>query len=61
MDAPLTAEARQRLVEEGKQIFRLDTVGDEVCWGDTLKLHRAMQGSKFGGVGAGVSPRTVSF
>src|SRR5215213_6627569 len=58
-EAPLTAEAQQRLVEEGKQIFRFDTFGDEVWWGDTLKLHDAIQGSKFGGVGAGVSPKTA--
>ncbi|HEX7315060.1 MAG TPA: DUF4214 domain-containing protein [Pyrinomonadaceae bacterium] len=55
----LTAEARQRLVEEGKQVFRFDTFGDEVFWGDTLKLHDAVQGSKFGGVGPGVSPKTA--
>ena len=57
--AAQTAEAQQRLVEEGKQIFRFDTFGDEVWWGDTLKLHDAIQGSKFGGVGAGVSPKTA--
>jgi Domain of unknown function (DUF4214) len=58
-EAPLTAEAQQRLVEEGKQIFRFDTFGDEVWWGETLKLHDAIQGEKFGGVGAGVSPKTA--
>jgi hypothetical protein len=58
-EAPLTAEAQQRLVEEGKQIFRFDTFGDEGFWGDTLKLHQAIQGSKFGGVGGGVSPKTA--
>jgi hypothetical protein len=55
----LTAEARQRLVEDGKQIFRFDTFGDEGFWGDTLKLHQAIEGTKFGGVGAGVSPKTA--
>jgi hypothetical protein len=58
-ETPLTAEAQQRLVVEGKQIFRFDTFGDEGFWGDTLKLHQAIQGSKFGGVGAGVSPKTA--
>ncbi|HEX8720740.1 MAG TPA: DUF4214 domain-containing protein [Pyrinomonadaceae bacterium] len=57
--AEQTAEAQQRLVEEGKQIFRFDTFGDEGFWGDTLKLHRAIEGTKFGGVGAGVSPKTA--
>src|SRR5215216_1723285 len=32
----------QQLVEEGRQIFRFDTFGDEAFWGDTLKLHRAL-------------------
>jgi hypothetical protein len=54
-----TAEAQQRLVEDGKQTFRFDTFGDEGFWGDTLKLHQAIEGSKFGGVGAGVSPKTA--
>jgi hypothetical protein len=34
----------------------LDTFGDEAFWGDTLKLHQAIEGSANGGVGAGVSP-----
>src|SRR5882672_10062611 len=33
--------------------------GDEVFWTDTLKLHQAIEGSKFGGVGGGVSPKTA--
>jgi hypothetical protein len=49
----------QLLFKQGKEIFRFDTFGDEVFWGDTLKLHRAIEGSKFGGVGAGVSPKTA--
>jgi hypothetical protein len=51
--------AAQALVEQGKHIFRFDTFGDEAYWGDKLKLHDAIQGSKFGGVGAGVSPKTA--
>ena len=47
------------MVEQGRQIFRYDTFGDEAFWGDTLKLHRAIQGTKFGGVGPGVSPKTA--
>jgi hypothetical protein len=49
----------QQMLEQGKQIFRFDTFGDEAFWGDTLKLHRAIEGTKFGGVGAGVSPKTA--
>jgi hypothetical protein len=58
-DASQRDAAAQALVGEGKQIFRFDTFGDEVYWGDKLKLHQAIQGSKFGGVGAGVSPKTA--
>src|SRR5215207_2103030 len=57
-DAQIGDNAR-RMFEEGKQIFRFDTFGDEVFWGDKLKLHQAIQGSKFGGVGAGVSPKAA--
>src|SRR5438876_2779174 len=49
----------QRMLEGGRQIFRYDTFGDEVYWTDTLKLHRAIEGAKLGGVGPGVSPKTA--
>ncbi len=49
----------QQMLEEGRHIFRFDTFGDEAFWGDTLKLHQAIQGAKFGGVGPGVSPKTA--
>jgi mono/diheme cytochrome c family protein len=49
----------QDLVAEGKQIFRYDTFGDEDFWGGQLKLHQAIEGEQFGGVGAGVSPATA--
>ncbi len=48
-----------RMVEEGRQTFRFDTFGDEAFWGDLLKLHQAIAGSKNGGVGGGVSPKTA--
>lgn len=48
-----------QMFEEGKQTFRFDTFGDESFWGDTLKLHQAIQGSTLGGVGPGVSPQTA--
>lgn len=49
----------QQTIKDGRQTFRFDTFGDEAFWGDTLKLHQAIEGSAFGGVGAGVSPRTA--
>jgi mono/diheme cytochrome c family protein len=49
----------QEMMEQGRQIFRYDTFGDEIYWSDKLKLHHAIQGSKFGGVGPGVSPKTA--
>src|SRR5262245_20565190 len=44
------------LFNRGRQTFRFDTFGDEHFWGDTLKLHQALEGARFGGVGPGVSP-----
>src|SRR5436309_9769860 len=48
-----------RMLEEGRQIFRFDTFGDEAWWSDKLKLHQAIEGTKFGGAGSGVSPKTA--
>ena len=47
--------ARQK-VKMGQQTFRFDTFGDEAFWGGSLKLHQAIEGSRLGGVGAGISP-----
>jgi len=44
---------------KGRHIFRYDTFGDEIFWGDALKLHLALAGAANGGVGAGVSPKTA--
>jgi hypothetical protein len=57
-DSAASSYAAQ-LLKEGKQIFRFDTFGSEDFWGGKLKLHQAIQGKKFGGVGAGVSPKTA--
>jgi hypothetical protein len=59
--AGIQARASQsaNLVAEGKQIFRFDTFGDEDFWGGQLRLHEAIEGEKFGGVGPGVSPATA--
>ena len=53
------SENAQQMMEKGKRIFRYDTFGDEAYWTDKLKLHQALQGTKFGGVGPGVSPKTA--
>ena len=49
----------QRFFEQGRAIFRFDTFGDQAWWGDTLQLHRAVEGAKFGGVGPGISPKAA--
>src|SRR4051794_33544018 len=55
---PVTDHARQ-LIDEGRRVFRFDTFGDEVFLTDTLHLNRAIAGTRFGGVGTGVSPKTA--
>lgn len=57
-DAVIRSHAQQML-EEGRRIFRFDTFGSEVFWGDTLRLHQAIAGEKLGGVGSGVTPKTA--
>jgi hypothetical protein len=57
-DALIHANAN-RMVEEGKQIFRFDTFGSEDFWGGKLRLHESIAGQKLGGVGKGVSPKTA--
>jgi hypothetical protein len=47
----------ERLLAEGMQTFRLDTFGSEDFWGGQVKLHQAVEGEKFGGVGPGLSPK----
>lgn len=49
----------ERMIEEGRAIFRFDTYGSEAFFGDALQLHKAIAGQKNGGVGPGVSPRTA--
>ena len=45
-----------QMIVQGRQIFRFDTFGDEAFWGDTLMLHLAIEGERFGGTGPGISP-----
>jgi hypothetical protein len=49
----------EKMMEEGRRIFRFDTFGDEAFWGGALKLHQAIAGDRLGGVGPGVSPATA--
>ena len=55
-DATIDAYARQQL-QLGREAFRFETFGDEAFCGDTLRLHKAVEGAKLGGVGPGVSPK----
>ncbi len=57
-DGQISSNAQQ-MFDEGRRVFRYDTFGDEAYWTGKLKLHQAIQGSKFGGVGPGVSPKTA--
>lgn len=47
------------MIVDGRQAFRFDTFGDQAFWGDALKLHQAIEGAKFGGVGPGLSPKAA--
>ncbi|MFL5806110.1 MAG: hypothetical protein ACJ8CR_30800 [Roseiflexaceae bacterium] len=57
-DALVSDNARE-MIAAGRQTFRFDTFGDEAFWGDLLKLHRAIEGAKLGGVGPGLSPKAA--
>ena len=48
-----------QMLNDGRQIFRHDTFGNEVFWGGSLRLHEAIAGAANGGVGGGVSPAIV--
>ena len=57
-DRVILNSVRQR-IDEGRQIFRFDTFGDEGFWGEVLKLHLAIEGANLGGVGLGLSPNAA--
>ena len=56
---PLVEKNARDMIDGGRRTFRFDTFGDQAYWGDSLKLHQAIAGSKLGGVGLGVSPKTA--
>jgi hypothetical protein len=47
------------LVNDGRQIFRFDTFGDEDFWSGVLHIDKAIAGQANGGFGPGVSPQTA--
>jgi mono/diheme cytochrome c family protein len=49
--ALVVSQRAQGHMDQGQQIFRFDTFGDEQLWTDTLRLHEVIQSS--------VSPRTA--
>jgi mono/diheme cytochrome c family protein len=57
-DAQVRAHTRE-LMDQGREVFRYDTFGSEVFFGNTIGLHQAIEGAQFGGVGPGVSPKTA--
>jgi hypothetical protein len=54
-----TQQRANRLVAQGRRVFRFNTFGDQAVWGGVLGLNKAIEGSKFGGVGGGISPKTA--
>jgi hypothetical protein len=53
------AKTSDAFFRQGRKVFRYATFGDQKFWGDSLQLHKAIEGSKLGGVGGGVSPKTA--
>jgi hypothetical protein len=43
-----------RMLDEGREVFRYDTFGSEAFWGDKLRLHEAIAGEQQGGIGPGL-------
>lgn len=56
---PVTLDLNPALVEEGKEIFRHDTFGNEAQWTDLLQLDKAILGEANGGFGPGLDPTTA--
>jgi hypothetical protein len=56
---PASVSEGKGLINEGKNIFRFDTFGDEEFWSGLLHIDKAIAGAANGGFGNGVSPRTA--
>ena len=41
--APVVAPTQAQLVEQGREIFRFDTFGDERQWTDALRMHEVIE------------------
>ena len=52
--------AAQKLFDQGKEVFRFDTFGDEAFWGGALQLHRAIEARRSAASGLGSAPRLRS-
>jgi hypothetical protein len=48
-----------KMIKEGREIFRFDTFGSEAFWGGKLRLHEAIAGEKNGGVGPGLPAKAA--
>ena len=46
-----------REIARGRETFRFDTFGNEVFWGETLRLHEAIAGQANGGSRSRCKPR----
>src|SRR6185295_7935329 len=58
-DSDPIARNANRMMTEGREIFRHDTFGSEAFWGGALRLHQAIAGAIHGGVGPGLSPKAA--
>ena len=52
-------DQNKSLINEGKNIFRFDSFGDEEFWSGVLHLDKAILGASNGGFGPGVSPKAA--
>jgi hypothetical protein len=52
-------EGNQKTIQEGQDIFRFDSFGDEDFWSSLLHIDKAIEGRANGGFGGGVSPVTA--